>query len=168
MYREAIDENNKLLFWKTMSNNKCDNKPIINLTLPSKKSGLLYWKINSQPRIIFKFLGNFLRFVGKYASKGLKLKSVFPSWILFFFNWVDTYDVRIQVYWECTNTTLPSIDNLFDFPLKNTAIFRLSGWKKNIIFIEFFQTKNLITDSIKFTFEFGESNLMMATPSLTS
>jgi len=24
-------------------------------------------------------------------------------------NWIDTCDVRIQLYWECTNSTLPSI-----------------------------------------------------------
>ena len=23
-------------------------------------------------------------------------------------NWIDTYDVGIQLYWECTNSTLPS------------------------------------------------------------
>ena len=67
------------------------------------------------------------------------------------------YKYYVAIYWQS-----------IWFSPKKTAIFRLSGWKKNIIFIEFFQTKNLITDSIKFTFEFGESNLMMATPSLTS
>ena len=31
-------------------------------------------------------------------------------------HWVDTCDVRIQLYWESTNSTLPIIelDNLFD------------------------------------------------------
>ena len=24
-------------------------------------------------------------------------------------NWIDTYDDRIQLYWECTNSTLPFI-----------------------------------------------------------
>ena len=24
-------------------------------------------------------------------------------------NWIDTCDVRIQLYWECTNSMLPSI-----------------------------------------------------------
>ena len=24
-------------------------------------------------------------------------------------NWIDTCDDRIQLYWECTNSTLPSI-----------------------------------------------------------
>ena len=24
-------------------------------------------------------------------------------------NWIDTCDFRIQLYWECTNSTLPSI-----------------------------------------------------------
>ena len=24
-------------------------------------------------------------------------------------NWIDTFDVRIQLYWECTNSTLPIV-----------------------------------------------------------
>ena len=53
--------------------------------------------------------------------------------INFFFehkNWVDTCDVRIHLYWECTNSTLPSIvlDNLSDSSIYKTDI------KINILF----------------------------------
>ena len=47
-------------------------------------------------------------------------------------NWIDTCDVRIQLYWECTNSTLPSIvlESIWIIPIsKQYKAFSVAFYK---------------------------------------